>query len=287
MTSRSSPPEDAPRSVRGFVPSSSADSLIEPDAWRRALELARVLLRCDEQATHVAVLAVSRLESRLRRQTNRLRYRPKGRRTKVWRSRLQMLQQLVFEATDTWERHHEANDVKPPNGNVLLRRYVRFLVQTAAQRNALHVGVAVCSVLHRYTTPETLAVLDDIACPKEGHWDESYLRGRKRLLLDETHARFAPWLDLESGRCGTRRFRGRPANADERATVRGTLETLTPWDTACEPSGLEEMAQIHRLIHPRSFERLVQRLGLDTVGLWAPSFRSAPEISCESHAPGV
>lgn len=278
-------------------------SLIDPEIWRQAHGLARTLHREDEIALQIAVLAASRLETACRRQRGRRRYQPKLGRRKVNMDQAQMLQQLVLEESERWERFEEqSRDQITLDEDSWIVRYVKHLVQISMSRNLFHVTVAICRLLYGYSTRNTLKIYDRLAVDPLCAQDETYLRARKKLLIGELLRRFGAKIELSRGARGEMSFRGTKVNRHHKAVVEEILRRLTPWHTRC-PSDLKcdghfqqdatalrdratssqhaarrssEMAHIHILLHPPCFAKLTHHLGMAAPAgqLRLPNFRS-------------
>ena len=195
----------------------------------------------------------------------------------------QLLQRLVLKESERWERLDEEAQGYQPDGSKLLVRYVKHLVQISMVRNLFHVTIAICRLLYRYSTRETLLIYDRLSLDADCASDDSYLRARKKVLLGEMQQRFGPWLDFYRGARGEVVVRATPANPRQVALVERALGRLKPWRTRCpavqraRDGECPEMVQIHRLLHPPCFEALTRDLGLPdpALRLHVPCFRLA------------
>lgn len=270
--------------------SKNLGSLIDPKIWQQAHALARAFHGEEGLALHIAVSAASRLESACRRQRGRRRYRPRLKRRKVVMDRAQMLQQLVLEESERWERAEEQEeDASKLNEDLWIVRYVKHLVKISLDRNLFHVTVAICRLLYGYSTRESLAVHDRLVIDPLCALDEPYLRARKKLLIHELSIRFGQRLKTRRGPRGEVGFQGRVASRRQTTLVEETLTRLTPWHTRCaffdterclqtvtaekgarrhglrcrgSPSADSEMQRIHQLLHPPCLLELTRELGL-------------------------
>lgn len=266
-------------------------ALVDAECWQRARGLVQALHGREELALHITLAATSRLETACRRQKNRRRYRPKSGRRKVTMEPAQLLQQLVLEESEHWERMEEEAATVSLGKDVLLVRYVKHLVQISMSRNLLHVIIAICRILYGYSTRDALAIHDRLVGDRQTAPEPSYFRARKRVLVCELLRRFGPRLEVERTALGELAFRGGWASRRHNDLVESTLRRLTPWQTACSSArdsagtadvrqgvlsedqgpgagsqprsrGACEMFRIHQLLHPPCLRQLTRSLGI-------------------------
>jgi hypothetical protein len=262
----------------------------------RARRLAYFIHRDGARALEITAAALSRMESMAVRQGRRFAYRPKKRRSKACWSELQLFQIQIYSESERYERWQEA----AAGGRVgdgcarladedLLVRFLKHLVLIGVRRNSFHVTVALCRILYRYSTEETIAIYDLVTQDPERRPDDDYYRSRKGVLLRELRSRFDSWLTCCRGARGEERFRAREARDGEAELVRDCLARFTPWNTCCVvPERFDpwreqlpalhraddadhaadadhgaEVNRIHTVLHPECFSRLTRVLGLD------------------------
>ena len=266
------------------------------ELFERAFELASFLHTDPEVAARVALEAFGRLKVTARSQARRRRYKPLGRlrqgeppnsptRYRVSLERASLLQLLVLIASEPHERRQEQGPAAgQPDESAMVVRFVAYLVRICLRRNALHTGVGIGRLLHSYSTEEVMALYDLVLQDPERFCTADYLRGRKRLLLDEVRDRFDGWVELVRGARGEIRLQAQSHSARIEALAYEALERCTPWDSECslpnhlDPTGEElaafrfagdhpdeehpvEARRIHALLHPQCLRRLVLSLG--------------------------
>lgn len=280
------------------------DRWLEPSAkprqdHDRAFRLAFFLHGDRSLALEITTEASARLQVAANSQAKRRYYRRSTkhgspRRYRVSMGPSQILQRLVYCASEPHERRQEA--AGQARDEELVVRFVAFLVRIVIRRNAFHGAVGLARLLHGCSTEETMAIYDRISQDAERFVDPAYLRARKRVLLKEIVQRFGDRLETVRGPHGERSWRSHEPGEGPVARVRRALELCTPWDTPCLPSvgpgdsidALRftgdhpddehpvEMRRLHALLHPDCFDRLVGSIGLGppTGALRIPLFSS-------------
>jgi hypothetical protein len=249
---------------------------------RRAFQLAYFILREEQAAVRATREAVSALDVTLVRQDKRIHYLP-GHRTKVSLGELQMLQRLVYFASEAEERRQEERGVTEAS---LVTRFLKHLVYITVCRNSFFVALGLGRLLHNYTTPETARVHELVTQNPDRGRDDSYYRRRKSQLMRELQERFGGLLAVRRGARGEERFQALPDTQGHLARVIECLREFTPWETRCDiptsfdpdtdelpslrfrggdPDGEHEVEvrRFHALLHPDCFERLLAALRLD------------------------
>jgi hypothetical protein len=248
----------------------------------RAFQLAYFILREIQAALFATREAVSALDVTLVRQDKRVHYLP-SHRTKVSLGEWQMLQRLVYFASEPEERRQEEHGVPEES---LITHYIKHLVYITGRRNSFFVALGLSRLLHNYTTAETAQIHELVAQNPDRGRDDSYYRRRKAQLMRELQGRFGELLAVQRGARGEERFQALPDAQVHMARVRECLYEFTPWETYChlptafdphtdelralcfrgdDPDGEHEVEirRMHALLHPDCFERLLAALRLD------------------------
>jgi hypothetical protein len=250
---------------------------------QRAFELAFFIHRDKASALDVTLDAMARVEVLAATQDKRRYYRPTGR-SRVFMTKAQLLQKLLYISSEPYERRQEARHATLDEDDMTVR-YVACLARICLRRNAFHVAVGFGRLLYAYPTGETLALYDLVAQDPERMRDSDYVRARKKRLVDELRRRFGPLLRPRRGQRGERRFEARETDGKLCRLVGRCLELMTPWETCCivpedfrttaqqlkalsfdgahpDDEHPVEMNRIHALLHPGCLSRLTQALGL-------------------------
>jgi len=267
---------------------------------RRAFQLAYFILREDQAALRATREAISALDVTLVRQDKRIHYLP-GHRTKVSLGELQMLQRLVYFASEAEERRQEGRGVTE---DALVAHYIKHLVYITGCRNSFFVALGLSRLLHNYTTAETAQIHELVAQNPDRGRDDSYYRRRKAQLMRELQERFGELLAVRRGARGEERFQSLPDAQGYLEWVKECLREFTPWETYCNlPTSFDpqvdelpslrfrgndpddehevEIRRLHALLHPDCFERLLDALRLD-----APAKRlEVPEFQLRDSQP--
>jgi hypothetical protein len=261
----------------------------------RAFQLAYFILRELQAALIATREAVSALDVTLVRQDKRVHYLP-SHRTKVSLGEWQMLQRLVYFASEPEERRQEEHGVP---ADALVAHYIKHLVYITGRRNSFFVALGLSRLLHNYTTAETAQIHELVAQDPDRGRDDSYYRRRKAQLMKEVQERFGALLAVQRGARGEERFQSLTDAGGYMDWVRECLRKFTPWETYCnlpaafdphtdelpslcfrgnDPDGEHEVEirRLHALLHPDCFERLLAALRLDAPvkRLEVPDFQS-------------
>lgn len=270
------------------------------ESIHRAGRLAFYLHHNKLVALRILTAALESLDAAAAKQRRRTFYKPKRLRSKVAMNRNQLLQGLVYLESERFEKSQEKATERAPDDEDLLVRYIKHLVHISAQRNAFHVTVALCRLLYRYDTRETMMIYDFLTQDPECRFESPYYRSRKRILMHEIHERFGSQLEICHGPRGEDRFCSREAEPEEVSVVEKSLDRFVPWKTCCvfhgaidayteipqlRSTGLEpdevhrvEMQRIHSILHPPCFDKLTRALGLPPPAerLRIPVFKALP-----------
>jgi hypothetical protein len=229
--------------------------------------------------------AVSVLDVTLVRQDKRVHYLP-SHRTKVSLGEWQMLQRLVYFASEPEERRQEEKGVPEES---LVTHYIKHLVYITGRRNSFFVALGLSRLLHNYTTAETAQIHELVSQDPDRGRDDSYYRRRKAQLMRELQERFGGLLSVQRGARGEERFQALENAQGYLDWVKECLRRFTPWNTDCtdcklpdafdphadelpllrfrgdDPDGEHEVEirRLHALLHPDCFGRLLKALRLD------------------------
>jgi hypothetical protein len=273
----------------------------------RAFQLAYYILREEQAAVIAAREAVSALDVTLVRQDKRVHYLS-SHRTKVSLGELQMLQRLVYFASEPEERRQEERGVPEDS---LVTHYIKHLVYITGRRNSFFVALGLSRLLHNYTTAETAQIHELVTQDPDRGRDDSYYRRRKAQLMRELQERFDGLLAVQRGARGEERFQALPDPQAHLARVKECLREFTPWETYCnlpaafdphtdelpslcfrgdDPDGEHEVEirRLHALLHPDCFERLLVALRLEEPAkrLEVPKFQLRESQSSEPPSGG-
>ena len=247
-----------------------------------AFQLAHFIHNDKELAKRIAIAALEKLETAALAQDKRLYY--PGRRNKVSMSELHLLQRLVYAESEAHERAREQDTTTLPSEEVLLIHFIKHLAKIMVRRNAMHVTVGVCRLLHQYTTPETTEIYNAVLQDPARVPGEDYFRSRKKTLMEEMRKRFGSLVNTTRGTRGEERFVAHAQPERFIELTRECLNAFTPWLTACsvpekfalaegslsnlafhggDPDAEHsiEINRFHAILHPVCFERLVVGLG--------------------------
>jgi hypothetical protein len=254
--------------------------LTEHATLDRALRLAHsiYLFRERDRATALGIVweAVRSVRVRLRAQSEADRHGPRTP-TKVRWDTLQWLQVLIYLKSEAHERRQEIDDAASLTQRDMIVRYVKHLILATGQRNSFHIALGLTRLLYGYTTAEAMSIYDlifqdpDVSTKKA----DAYYRGRKNRLIEELAARFGKMLRIDEDARGGKRFRAQPDSLPFVDLIVEYLSRFTPWGVSCAlPAKLDtwtsvhslkgsQQSQIHTLIHPACFSRIVAALKLD------------------------
>lgn len=251
-------------------------------AFRQAFRLAWFLHRERTTAQAIATEAFAQLKVAAAAQRKRFYYRPRGARSKVEMSELQLLQRLVLIASEPHERASETAGCSSQADMVL--RFVKHLVRITMKRNSFHVALGLTRVLHDYPAAAAMDIYGLLLDDPAKNPDDPYYRSRKRVLLAELAERFGPFVALARGPGGEDRFVGQPAQPFG-GLVRRALAAFAPWGGGEAPEA--DLRRIFSVLHPPSFDRLLASLRLPAAAerLALPAFRLEQEAAPSDEPP--
>ncbi|MEP7340694.1 MAG: hypothetical protein ABI977_23385 [Acidobacteriota bacterium] len=277
----------------------------ENNLLESAFQLALFILGDKDSAEVSAMAAAARLNVAAVAQDRRYYYVPGtgpkayGARTKVNLNDLHLLQRLVYDETESYERAHEQSTAISEER--LLRHFLKHLVRITLKRNSFYVTLGVSRLLHRYSTPEAVELYSLVLQNPGRVKDNYYWRSRKAQLMEEMKTRFGNQIAVVRGAYGEERFASRDDSPRYAAVINDCLNTLMPWGTACPlPSGTAaaggsipaldfkgadpdeehqvEIARIHAVLHSDCLARLIAGLNLHApeTRLEVPRFFRSP-----------
>lgn len=248
----------------------------------QAFALASFLHRERTVARRLTALALESLETTTLTQDRRLYY--VGQRTKISFTELHLLQRLIYEKSEPFERAREATLTAPLGNERLLVHFIKHLVWISVRHNSLYVTLGLGRLLHTYTTAETLELYNVVIQDPARVPAEDYLRDRKKVLMKALQKRFGELLTQTRGAHGVVRFVAHEQPAQFATLVNDCLTAFTPWRTSChvpesfspidtplpvfyfngpdpdEEHGIE-IKRMHALLHPLCLGRLLRALG--------------------------
>jgi hypothetical protein len=270
---------------------------MKEDLLERAVRLAYYIVRDQQSAERIAAEAVVRLDVAVVKQDRRYYYVPRsrrehhsgshGQRTKVTLGELHLLQRLVYDESESYEREQEK--LTPPEAaeERLIVHFIKHLIRITLKRNSFYVTLGVSRLLYHYSTAEAMELYNLIVQNPSRVKDDYYWRSRKSQLMQEVRARFGDLIAVGRVARGEDRFVARDDSLRYADFVQECLQTLMPWNTDCPlPTGegpvsgvipaLDfdgddpdeehriEIARIHAVMHFICLDRLTAGLRLDT-----------------------
>ena len=222
-------------------------SLADDGLLRQAFELACFILGDREAAEAVAYEAIIRLDVAVAAQDRRYYYVPRahaqphvraqGVRTKVTLSELHLLQRLVYDEAESYERAQEQM-VNALSDNQLLVHFLKHLVRITLKRNSFYVTLGMSRLLYHYSTAEATEIYNSVVQNPSRVKDDYYWRSRKGQLMQELKDRFGALLAVNRAARGEERFVARPDSSLYADFVNDCLQRLMPWHTLCPlPAG--------------------------------------------------
>jgi hypothetical protein len=217
----------------------------------------------DDAATarRVVSTALARLAGAVTAQDKRLYYCPTSasRKTKIWLGEEQILQQLVFAASDRAERADESR--RTLDSHQMLIRFVKHLVWISTRRNLFYVTLAVARLLYGFSTAETAELYGSLVDDSRDTQDDAYYRARKRVVIDEIRDRFPTALRIATRSRGEMAIVATPPDARARFLVERCLAAFAPWGLSCAAHRDDDLRLMHVILHPPCFRARVTALG--------------------------
>ncbi|MEM7353446.1 MAG: hypothetical protein AAF657_21800 [Acidobacteriota bacterium] len=255
-----------------------------------AFRLAYFLRPDKEAALSTTIRSLALLEVSATHQDKRRYAQPRGRRTKVSKTKPQLLQDLIcclsLNRALQAPLRSDRFDADPQDPDDRLIRFVALLVRLGVRRSSFYVNLSISRFLCDYSTAETCALYDVLLQDPERIRHRAYFRRCKGVLMSEIQKALGPSIETHRGAHGEVKLRTQPASVRQIELVQRCLRLLTPWQTCCPISEtfdplIEaipqlkfsgdhpddehpiEMHRAHAILDPRCYERLTASLGLD------------------------
>lgn len=229
----------------------------------KAYRLAFFLLGDTQSCWQVLEKAFALLPIATRKQVRRGYHKQRTHARKTIFTEAQQLQYLVLEQSTLYEKQAErAGD--PPDGEMLRRRYVKFIVQRAMPNTAFYTAVGLGRLLYHYSTVEAAAIYEYFE-PDRVLPEANYRRARGKLYKELKH-RFEPLLKETTAPDGEKFFVTEPEPSQWLQALKTVLDTLTPWHTRCRQAEPGEISRIHAIIHPPCLDFILAELYLPEPG---------------------
>lgn len=260
---------------------------------REVFQLAYFIIGEKKFAIRITSEALARLEVTVTTQKKRSYYLLAGRgigsgkaSNKVSLSKTQLLQRLVYSVSERYEQDQETPfHLSVLSEDDMIIRYIKHLIKITLRRNSFYVTVGFGRILYNYPTNETIKIFEFLSQNPAGGPDDDFYRHKKKDLLGEIKRRFGKLLHSIKVEHGEERFE---SHSDQRRflnLVNECLHRFSPWDSSCvlperydafndeipqllpqgnniEAKQRAEVNQIHSVIHPVCFKRVVTGLRL-------------------------
>jgi hypothetical protein len=258
--------------------------LLKDELLTQPFQLAYFIHDDKEIAKHITMAALERLETATHKQDKRLYYFSTGRRNRISFTSLNLLQRLVYDESEHYEKQREHDLDCPLSEERLLVYFIKHLVKITVRRRSLYVTLGLSRILHRYTTAETMEIYNVVIQDPARVSDEDYFRAGKKLLMSELESRFGELLAVTRSARGERRFAAHDRPEGFATLVSRCLSAFTPWQTDCyvperfnsimdelpalrfndsdpDEEHSVEVKRFHALLHPPCFARMLGALG--------------------------
>jgi hypothetical protein len=259
-------------------------NLLKDELLTLPFQLAYFIHDDKETAKRITMAALEKLETATQKQDKRLYYFSVGRRNRISFTSLHLLQRLVYDESENYEKQREHDLACPLSEERLLVHFIKHLVKITVRRKSLYVALGLSRILHRYTTAETTEIYNMVIQDPTRVSDEDYFRAGKKLIMSELEIRFGELLSVAHGARGERRFAAHDCPERFATLVSRCLSAFTPWRTDChvperfnpitdelpalrfydsdpDEEHSVEVNRFHALLHPPCFARLLWALG--------------------------
>lgn len=260
--------------------------LSQSDLFVKTYELASFIVPDMASAQQIAEKAFSEVEITVAGQQKRRYYKANDHYKVTW-ARLQLLQRLVFEHSERYERELAQSSPASVSEAMWWVWFIKHLARTSLKRNPFYVTLGLGRLLYTYTTAEVIKIYELLTNQqKEGM---QYRRG-KSVLLTEVLERFGPIIQLQNSNPGEElRLELHPTPAPY--LIELALQSLikfTPWgskslsddqfaqlqagDLLKDVLGLHRdpnpeltynLTLLHTMFNPEALRKLTQILNLD------------------------
>jgi hypothetical protein len=194
----------------------------------------------------------------------------------------QMLQWLVYQHSESWEREAEKGEgLYLPTEEDMIVRYLKQLVFITLRLGSFYVSLALGQLLHQFDRRQTRLFYDILTQSDSARMKEMGYIGKQRLeLLRRICQRFDGMIQTTKTPRGERQIITQPTTQSIFKLVEECLGRFTPWETACIiESGFDvtdipglyfsgadidedriEMDRIHTVVDPDCFARFAEGL---------------------------
>jgi hypothetical protein len=194
----------------------------------------------------------------------------------------QMLQWLVYQHSEPWEREAERGEgLYLPTEEDMIVRYLKHLVSITLRLGSFYVSLAVGQLLHQFDRRQTRLFYDILTQSDSARMKDMGYIGKQRLeLLRRICQRFDGMIHITKTPQGERQIVTQPTAHSTFKLVHECLRSFTPWETACTIetgfdvtdipglyfSGTDsdedriEMNRIHTVVDPDCFTRFAEGL---------------------------
>ena len=194
----------------------------------------------------------------------------------------QMLQWLVYQHSESWEREAERGEgLYLPNEEDMTVRYLKHLVFITLRLGSFYVSLALGQLLHQFDRRQTRLFYDILTQSDSARMKDMGYIGKQRLeLLKRISQRFDGIIQTTKTPQGERQILTQPTTPSIIELVNECLGHFTPWETACViESGFDvtdipglyfsgadidedriEMDRIHTVVDPDCFARFAEGL---------------------------
>jgi len=196
----------------------------------------------------------------------------------------QMLQWLVYQHSESWEREAERGEgLYVPTEEDMIVRYLKHLVFITLRLGSFYVSLALGQLLHLFDRRQTRLFYDILTQNDSARMKDMGYIGKQRLeLLRKICQRFDRIIQTTKTPQGERQILTQPTTQSIFKLVDESLRRFTPWETACIiESGFDvtdipelyfsgadididedriEMDRIHTVVDPDCFARFAEGL---------------------------
>jgi hypothetical protein len=194
----------------------------------------------------------------------------------------QMLQWLVYQHSESWEREAERGEgLYLPTEEDMIVRYLKHLVFITLRLGSFYVSLALGQLLHQFDRRQTRLFYDILTQSDSARMKDMGYIGKQRLeLLSRICQRFDRIIHTTKTPRGERQIVTQPTTQSIFELVQECLRRFTPWETACTiESGFDvtdipglyfsgadidedriEMDRIHTVVDPVCFARFAEGL---------------------------
>lgn len=182
-------------------------------------------------ARRIAIKAVRDLDASMTSQDKRY-WHNAGQRSTVCLSEDHMLQRLVMIASEPFEKGREKYLDRIDEDSLLIH-FIKHLARVTCKLTPFYTTLAVCRILHNYSTTETQEIDTVVMQDPDGGRDASFIRARKKVLIAELQKRFGDLLTQSRGPGMEIRFSSHEDPLSFLELVRSCRIAISPWFVSC------------------------------------------------------